>query len=105
MILWVLLKFAAAAPHLGAAPLCCRCPTAHKLGTPPPAVTGGRGSARPFEVCTSCPEDVFDNTSPDLRVPQLPWRLQEDWGCERVASEADVLVAENEYLRAAITPR
>ena len=67
--------------------------------------TGGRGKASPFEVCTSCPEDVFDNASPDLRVPQLPWRLQEDWGCERTPTSAYVIVAENEFLRAAITPQ
>ena len=71
--------------------------------------TGGRGKASPFEPSTSCPLDVFDNTSPDLRVPQLPWRLQEDWGCEAIANRTkalvDVIVMETDQLRAAITPQ
>ena len=70
---------------------------------------GGRGKPSPMIVTTSCPEDVFDNTSPDLRVPQLPWRLQEDWGCEAImkpnVTDVPVLVLENDLLRAAITPQ
>lgn len=65
--------------------------------------TGGRGDPLPFNARTSCPDDVFDNTSPDLRVPKLPWRLQQDWGCERKSTDVDVLVLENAALRAAIT--
>ena len=65
--------------------------------------TGGLGAARPFHPCTSCPEDVFENTMQDLRVPKLPWRVQEDWGCERTPTDVDVLVMENPMLRAAIT--
>ena len=64
--------------------------------------TGGLGTPRPYKVATSCPEDVFDNTMDDLRVPKLPWRLQEDWGCERNQTEVPMLVLENEHLRAAI---
>lgn len=67
--------------------------------------TGGRGDPISWTVKTSCPEDVFENTMDDLRVPQLPWRLQEDWGCERVQQNVSVLVLENDYLRAAITPQ
>ena len=72
--------------------------------------TGGRGTPKPYEPATSCPEDVFENTSPDLRVPKLPWRVQESWGCEsggpfgsNKTSDVDVMVLENDHLRAAIT--
>jgi hypothetical protein len=65
--------------------------------------TGGVGVPIPFKPSTTCPEDVFDNTMEDLRVPKLPWRLQEDWGCERNQTEVDVLVIENPSLRAAVT--
>ena len=70
---------------------------------------GGHGTPDPFLVTTSCPDDVFDNASPDLRVNQLPWRLQDDWGCEAIQTQnqtdVPVIVAENEVLRAAITPQ
>eukprot|EP00948_MAST-09A_sp_MAST-9A-sp1_P004201 g4201.t1 len=68
---------------------------------------GGSGEPRPFEIpILNCPADVYNNTSPDLRVPQLPWQLQDDWGCERdPKGEADVVVLENKYFRAAITPQ
>ena len=68
--------------------------------------TGGdKGKPVPFEAKTSCPEDVFEHMSPDLRVPQLPWRLQEDWGCEQVEKDVDMIVLENDYLRATIAPQ
>ena len=54
---------------------------------------------------STCPEDVFEGMSPDLRAPKLPWRVQEDWGCERNRTSVRVLVLENELLRAAITPQ
>ena len=41
----------------------------------------------------------------DEHVPKLPWRLQEDWGCEQKQSDVDVVVLENELLRAAVTPQ
>jgi len=67
---------------------------------------GGRGEPNPFEVpVQNCPDDIYEDTSEDLRVPQLPWALQDDWGCERVPGEADVIVMENEIFRAAITPQ
>ena len=47
----------------------------------------------------------LDTLMIDLRVPQLPWALQDDWGCERTAMDIDVVVAENDLLRAAITPQ
>ena len=68
----------------------------------------GLGEPTPFEPSTACPDDVFENLAPDLRVPQLPWRLQDDWGCEAInadPSDVDVLVLENDVLRAAITPQ
>eukprot|EP00756_Hemistasia_phaeocysticola_P062386 Hpha_TRINITY_DN5820_c0_g1::TRINITY_DN5820_c0_g1_i1::g.45580::m.45580 len=68
--------------------------------------TGGRGKPDAFEMpVQNCPESLHDNTSPDLRVPQLPWALQEDWGCERVPTDVPVTVLENDYLRASITPQ
>ena len=67
--------------------------------------TGGRGQPDLWNARTSCPDDVFENTMEDMRAPQLPWRLQEDWGCEREDQNVSVLVLENEYLRAAITPQ
>ena len=36
-------------------------------------------------------------------MPKLPWRVQNDWGCEQNQTEVDVMVLENEHLRAAIT--
>lgn len=71
--------------------------------------TGGRPPASPYEPSTNCPDDVFENTSPDLHVPKLPWRLQEDWGCEAIETQnitnVDVVVIESDALRAAITPQ
>merc|ERR1719149_359163 len=65
----------------------------------------GLGAPSPFEMpVQNCPDEFYANESPDLRVPQLPWRLQDDWGCERVPGKEPVVVLENEYLRAAITP-
>merc|ERR1719174_1057871 len=66
---------------------------------------GGTGKPSPFMVPVDCPDDLFENMSPDLRVPQLPWALQDDWGCERTPMDVDVVVAENDFLRAAITPQ
>ena len=66
----------------------------------------GLGKPSPYQLpVQNCPDEFYANESPDLRVPQLPWRLQNDWGCERSPGEADVIVLENEYLRAAITPQ
>jgi Domain of unknown function (DUF5107) len=58
-----------------------------------------------WKVRTSCPSDVFEHVSEDLRVPLLPWRLQDDWGCEQEIQNVSVLVLENEYLRASIVPQ
>ena len=66
---------------------------------------GGSGTPSPWSPPNACPDDLFNNTSNDLRVPQLPWQLQDDWGCEREPDDADVIVVENDYLRAAITPQ
>ena len=51
----------------------------------------------------NCPDDLFDNTSPDLRVPQLPWNLQDDWGCERESQDVPVIELESETLKASVT--
>ena len=32
----------------------------------------------------------------DLRVPQLPWAVQEAWGCERVPTEVDAIIIGND---------
>ena len=71
------------------------------------AYRGGRGDPDPFDLpVQNCPDEFYANQSPDLRVPQLPWRLQNDWGCERTPdSKVPVVVLENAYLRAAITPQ
>ena len=66
--------------------------------------TGGRGQPNPFMVpVNNCPDDLFDNTSPDLRVPQLPWNLQDDWGCEREPQDVPVIELESETLKASVT--
>lgn len=71
--------------------------------------TGGRAAPAPYEPHTSCPDDVFENTSPDLHVPKLPWRLQEDWGCEGRGdvkpTDVKVVTIETDSLRAAVTPQ
>ena len=59
----------------------------------------------PYEPATTCSDDVFEGTSPDLRTPTLPWSIQYDWGCEREMKEVDVIVMENDVLRATITPQ
>ena len=41
---------------------------------------------------------------PDLRDQVMPYLELDDFGCERVPSNASVLVLENDHLRAAITP-
>eukprot|EP00947_MAST-08B_sp_MAST-8B-sp1_P005888 g5888.t1 len=67
----------------------------------------GLGSPSPFHMpaAATCPDEFYAHESPDLRVPQLPWRLQNDWGCEREPTHVDVVILENEFLRAAITPQ
>ena len=66
----------------------------------------GGGTGTPTRTCRAPrARSVWENTMDDLRVPQLPWAVQEDWGCERTPTEVDVLVAENDKLRAAITPQ
>ena len=66
----------------------------------------GTGTPSPFEMpIQNCPDELYENESEDLRVPQLPWRLQNDWGCEQIPTKVPVVVLENEYLRAAITPQ
>eukprot|EP00039_Didymoeca_costata_P013926 m.218226 g.218226 ORF g.218226 m.218226 type:complete len:171 (+) comp15902_c0_seq8:38-550(+) len=67
--------------------------------------SGGQGAPNPFHPPDTCPDDIFENTSPDLRVPVLPYLEQDDWGCEREPTNVSVIVLENEYLRAAITPQ
>eukprot|EP01084_Bolivina_argentea_P150117 262158_1 len=67
---------------------------------------GGHGTPKPMEMpIQNCPDAVYANESPDLRVPQLPWRLQNDWDCKRIPTNVSVIILENEYLRAAITPQ
>ena len=36
-----------------------------------------------FGCDRQCPDDIFEDTMEDLRVPMLPWLEQDDWGCER----------------------
>ena len=67
--------------------------------------TGVTGSPSPWLPPDACPDDLFENTSDDLRVSQLPWQLQDDWGCEREQTDVDVVVLETDQLRAAITPQ
>ena len=68
--------------------------------------TGEELRPNPYEPATTCTEDIFENTSPDLRTPTLPWAIQYDWGCEREqGKEINVIVMENEVLRATITPQ
>ena len=67
--------------------------------------SGGLGEPNPFLPPDSCPDDVFDNTMKDLRVPVLPYLEQDDWGCERDPSNTSVIVVETDALRAAITPQ
>ena len=63
----------------------------------------GGAHASPFEVpVLECDDDLYNHTSPDLRVPQLPWNVQNDWGCERVDTDVPVVVAESDTLRADI---
>ena len=54
--------------------------------------TGGRGEPSPFIPPDGCPDEIFENTMKDLRVPQLPWAVQEAWGCERVPTEVDAII-------------
>jgi hypothetical protein len=66
---------------------------------------GGMGTPNPFTPPDSCPDELFENTMEDLRVPVLPYLEQDEWGCERTPTNVSVIVLENEYLRAAITPQ
>ena len=69
---------------------------------------GGTGKPNPFITPNDCPDDLFGNgwwePMPDLRDQVMPYLELDDFGCERVPSNASVLVLENDYLRAAITP-
>lgn len=67
--------------------------------------SGGRGTPSVLIPPDNCPDDLFENIMPDLRVPMIPWREQDDWGCERVPTDVDVIVLENEFIRATITPQ
>jgi len=68
-------------------------------------IGGGRGTPLPFEPDDSCDDDIFDGANPDLRSPQLPYLSQDDWGCERENKSVEVLVMENDFLRASIVPQ
>lgn len=65
----------------------------------------GLGPPQPVDVPTFCPAFLFNNTMPDLRVPQLPWAKQDDFGCERELRNLSVFVLENDFLVAKITPQ
>eukprot|EP00939_MAST-03C_sp_MAST-3C-sp1_P000462 g462.t1 len=67
--------------------------------------TGGTGEPNPYEPGISCPDTVFENTSPDLRTPTLPWAIQYDWGCERIKKNVSMLALENDVLKAYIAPQ
>jgi len=43
-------------------------------------------------------DDIFENRMDDLRVPVMPWRNQDTWGCERKMTDVPVIVMENEYV-------
>ena len=76
--------------------------------TPTTGYQGGLGSPNPFVPPDSCPDDVFEHTSKDLRVPVVPYLEQDDWGCQAKdaeKTEVPVIVAETDTLRAAITPQ
>ena len=68
-------------------------------------IGGGRGSAKPFIPDDSCDSDIFQDASPDLRSPQLPYLTQDMWTCERKQENVDVWIYENEYLRVSINPQ
>jgi len=77
--------------------------------TPPSGgYAGGLGDPRPFSPPDSCPDELFNHTMKDLRVPVLPYLEQDDWGCEAKGakpSAVPVIEIENDYLRGAITPQ
>eukprot|EP01079_Euglenida_sp_SAG-EU17-18_P004846 gene4846-880_t len=71
----------------------------------PTGYQGGTGTPRPVTLPDTCPDFLFENTMKDERVPMLPYQEQDTWGCQRRPENVSVIVLENDYLRAAITPQ
>ena len=77
--------------------------------TPTTGYDGGLGTPSPFYPPDTCPDDVFEATSKDLRVPVVPYLEQDDWGCQAKGAtqpeQVKVIVVETDTLRAAVTPQ
>lgn len=69
------------------------------------AIGGGDSGPEPFVPADSCPAEIWDGASEDLRAPQLPHLSQDQWGCEREQQDVATQVLENEHLKVSITPQ
>jgi hypothetical protein len=56
----------------------------------------------PFDTA---PDEIWDHASQDLRAPSLPYLLQDQWTCDRTATEVPTVAYENERLKLSITPQ
>ena len=68
-------------------------------------IGGGKGSAIPFVPDDSCDLDIFTDTNPDLRSPQLPYLSQDMWTCDRQPSSVPTWSFENEFLQVNLNPQ
>ena len=65
---------------------------------------GGRGTPRPFIPNDNVDEALWEGAMEDERSPQLPWLSQDQWTCDRKPEEFDMVVLENDKLKANISP-
>eukprot|EP00118_Oscarella_pearsei_P028993 m.3432 g.3432 ORF g.3432 m.3432 type:complete len:722 (+) comp9377_c0_seq1:1030-3195(+) len=66
---------------------------------------GGQGRPEPFIPDDSCPTDIFELASKDLRGRQLPYLTQDNWDCARNKTTVPVIQVENDYVIANIVPQ
>ncbi len=69
------------------------------------AIGGGTLEPNPFVPDDTCPAEIWDHASLDLRAPQLPHLSQDQWGCERETRGVPSLTVEDEHLRLSILPQ
>ena len=69
------------------------------------SIGGGRGEQIPFVPSDEAEDDIWEGANPDLRSPQLPWLIQDMWGCERTPTDIETVELESKSLKVTITPQ
>ncbi len=65
---------------------------------------GGRGELRSFTPNDNVDPTIWEGAMDDVRSPQLPWLSQDQWTCDRKPEDFDMVLLENDKLKAHISP-